>query len=126
MDKKRTPNIVGESIDEALGLIGGKLIGEAPHNQHRESCLNHSRPPWRGYLDETSGVRLRDWLAGRRIPLNILDSSGHASPVDLQRFAAAIDAREVVPVHTRQATGYSELFANVRERADGEWWAVQA
>jgi len=43
--KKRTPNIVGESIDEALGLIGGKLIGEAPHYQHRESCLRLSRPP---------------------------------------------------------------------------------
>ena len=79
---------------------------------------------WPGYLDERSGVRLPNWLAARHIPLTVLHSSGHASVADLQRFAAAINAKEVVPMHTRQAGRYAELFANVHEHADGDWWAV--
>ncbi|MGH2927348.1 MAG: MBL fold metallo-hydrolase RNA specificity domain-containing protein, partial [Solirubrobacteraceae bacterium] len=69
-------------------------------------------------------AHLRDWLDARHIPLTVLHSSGHASVADLQRFAAAINAKEVVPVHTRQAHRYAELFADVRERRDGEWWTV--
>lgn len=77
---------------------------------------------WSGYLDRPAGVKLRDWLTARDIPLSILHSSGHASPADLQRFAAAINAKETVPVHTRQSGRYAELFPNVRERSNGEWW----
>ncbi len=79
---------------------------------------------WHGYLDEPAGAHLRDWLAARHIPLMVLHSSGHASVADLRRFADAINAKEVVPVHTWQAHRYAELFANVRERPDGEWWTV--
>jgi ribonuclease J len=79
---------------------------------------------WHGYLEEPSGLKLRDWLAARGIPLTVLHSSGHASVADLQRFAAAVAAKRVVPIHTRQAGRYSELFANVSVHPDGEWWTV--
>lgn len=67
---------------------------------------------------------LRAWLEARGIALTLLHSSGHASTADLQRFASAINAKEVVPIHTRQSPRYAELFSNARERADGEWWTV--
>jgi ribonuclease J len=79
---------------------------------------------WSGYLEQPSGVKLRRWLSERDIQVSMLHSSGHASPADLQRFAAAINAEEVVPVHTRQSDRYPELFANVRQRADAKWWTV--
>ena len=93
----------------------------------RAGCLARAHAMWsmwRGYLDEPSGVKLSDWLAALRIPLTVLHSSGHASVEDLQRFAAAINAKEVVPVHTRQPGRYADLFANVRAHHDGEWWTV--
>ena len=93
----------------------------------RAGCLEGAGAVWSmwpGYLDEPSGAKLRGWLGENGIPLSILHSSGHANVGDLQRLAAAINAQEVVPVHTRQATRYSKLFANVRERADGVWWTV--
>jgi ribonuclease J len=79
---------------------------------------------WSGYLDQPPGVKLLAWLQARNIGLSVLHSSGHATSRDLQRFAAAINAKEVVPVHTRQPGRYAELFSNVRERADGAWWTV--
>jgi ribonuclease J len=93
----------------------------------RAGCLNGAHAiwsMWEGYLDEPSGVRLRDWLAARRIPLSAMHSSGHASVADLQRFAAAVDAKELVPMHTRHSRRYADLFANVRVHLDGEWWTV--
>lgn len=93
----------------------------------RINCLDGAQAiwsMWAGYLEEASGQQLRHWLAAREIPLTIAHSSGHATTTDLQRLAAAINARAVVPIHTRQAERYSELFENVRLRGDGEWWAV--
>lgn len=43
--RKSTLNIVGDIIDETLGLIGDKRFGKAPHYQHDESCLMLSREP---------------------------------------------------------------------------------
>jgi ribonuclease J len=79
---------------------------------------------WSGYLDEPSGTKLRAWLEDRGIGLTVVHSSGHATTADLQRFASAINAKELVPVHTRQSGRYGELFSNVRQHADGDWWNV--
>lgn len=79
---------------------------------------------WPGYLDQPSGERLLGWFEERSIPLTILHASGHAGPDDLQRYAAAVKAKEVVPIHTLHAERFSELFENVRIRKDGEWWEI--
>lgn len=116
---------------EDLSGLAGDLVmtfrGSMAAELDRVRCLEGAHlvwSMWRGYLDEPSGVKLRHWLTERGIPLTVLHSSGHASPMDLQRFASAINARQVVPVHTRQAAHYHELCANVRERTDGEWWTI--
>lgn len=93
----------------------------------RMACLTGAHAIWSmwpGYLEQESGSRSKEWLRACGIPLSLVHSSGHASLVDLQRLATAISAREVVPVHTRHADSYKELFVNVRKRLDGEWWSV--
>lgn len=108
---------------ELVMTFRGSMATELDH----AGCLEGAHAVWsmwHGYLDEPSGVRLRDWLAARHIPLTVLHSSGHASVADVQSLAAAINATEVVPVHTRHAGRYGELFANVRAHPDGQWWTV--
>ena len=78
---------------------------------------------WPGYLEEPSGVKLREWFSAHSIPLHLIHSSGHADVKDLQRFARAVDARQVVPVHTLAFARYAEHFANTHLHADGEWWS---
>ena len=115
-------DLAGRAADLVMtfrGSMAGELDGTG--------CLDGAHAVWSmwsGYLDQPSGTKLRRWLEARAIGLSVLHSSGHASTADLQRFASAVNAKEVVPVHTRQSSRFPELFANVRERADGEWWTV--
>ncbi len=129
VDWVRKQRVFPEELASRAGELVMTFRGSMATDLDRAGCLEGAHAVWsmwRGYLDNASGAKLRDWLAARRIPLTILHSSGHASLADLQRFAAAINAQEVVPVHTRHATRYPGLFANVRVRADGEWWTVPA
>jgi ribonuclease J len=94
---------------------------------HRAGCLAEAHAVWSmwtGYLDDQAGAHLRAWLEQRGIPLTVAHSSGHASVEDLQRFAAAISARQVVPIHTGAPKRFSGFFANVVLRDDGEWWTT--
>jgi ribonuclease J len=75
-------------------------------------------------LEKESGSHFHEWLSGRQIPLTLVHRSGHASVAALERLATAMSPRDVVPVHTRHADRYKELFPNVCKRSDGECWSV--
>lgn len=78
---------------------------------------------WPGYLDRPTSQPLLGWLGERDIPLTLLHASGHASPADLQRYAAAVAAKQVVPVHTSHPERFGDLLDGARIREDGEWWS---
>jgi ribonuclease J len=80
---------------------------------------------WDGYLTTPANEAFQAKLAARGVRLESIHTSGHASIMDLQRLAAAMAPDVLVPVHTFQGDRYPALFgANVRRRADGEWWEV--
>jgi ribonuclease J len=79
---------------------------------------------WDGYLKEGSGAQLKADCEARGIPFEIIHTSGHASIADLQRLAAAVRPKELVPIHTFEPERFPELFENVILRQDGEWWEV--
>ncbi len=79
---------------------------------------------WPGYLDQPSSRPLLTWLEERGIPLTLLHASGHASPDDLRRYAAAVAAKQVVLVHTCHPERFAPLVDNVQTRQDGEWWEI--
>jgi ribonuclease J len=79
---------------------------------------------WNGYLTEPSGVRLTRFLQDHEIPFAQQHTSGHASIVDLQRLAAAIGARRLVPIHSFGPERFTDLFDNVTQESDGSWWDV--
>lgn len=79
---------------------------------------------WPGYLHQASTQPLLTWLEERGIPLTLLHASGHAGPDDLRRYAAAVGANQVVPVHTCHPERFAPLVENVHIRQDGEWWEI--
>lgn len=79
---------------------------------------------WAGYLQNTSGERLSSFLNEHQIPMSIHHTSGHATLGDLQRLADAIDADQVVPIHTSSPDSFAARVRNVEVRKDGEWWTV--
>ena len=79
---------------------------------------------WEGYWELDSYAYLRDWLVKHGIPKVSIHTSGHASPVDLKRFAVALQPTKIVPIHTFKPEIYNELFNHVEIHADGENWEV--
>ena len=79
---------------------------------------------WNGYLESGMYDDVQAWLKKNNIPLQKIHTSGHASPFDLKRFAEALAPKALVPIHSFAPEKYSELFANVVNRNDGEWWSI--
>jgi ribonuclease J len=53
-----------------------------------------------------------------------LHTSGHASPADIARFAAAIGPRRIVPVHGLSWDAPGIELPHVQRLADGERWVL--
>ncbi len=80
---------------------------------------------WQGYLTSPANEAFRAKLGALGVEMETIHTSGHASIIDLKRLAEALAPDALVPVHTFEGDQYPELFgANVRLRADGEWWEV--
>ena len=79
---------------------------------------------WSGYLDpdDANSGWARAQAAGARAVK--LHTSGHASPADLARFAAAIAPRALVPVHGIAWEKPAISLPPVRRLADGEAWTL--
>jgi ribonuclease J len=90
-------------------------------------CLNGAGfvySQWLGYLENGSYLEMQAWLENHGIEINYIHTSGHASPVDLKRFAGALAPKSLIPIHSFAPEKYSSLFSNVVYREDGEWWEV--
>jgi ribonuclease J len=74
---------------------------------------------WDGYLKEGSGAHLKADCEARGIPFEIIHTSGHASIADLQRLAAAVRPKALVPIHTFEPERFPELFESVVQHQDG-------
>jgi len=79
---------------------------------------------WQGYLEKGSYTVMEEWLKQHGIKMKHIHTSGHASPVDLKRFAEALAPKALVPIHSFSPDKYAELFSNVVCKDDGEWWEV--
>lgn len=93
----------------------------------KSGCLAGARfiySQWRGYLERGSYASTQRWLKRHGIEIEYCHTSGHAPPVDLQRFANAIAPKTLVPVHSFAPEQYAGLFDNVEVKRDGEWWNV--
>jgi ribonuclease J len=76
---------------------------------------------WEGYLKEGSGAELKAECERRQIPFEIIHTSGHASPVDLKRLAAAVAPKRLIPIHTFARDRFPDLFDNVAFFDDNQW-----
>lgn len=77
---------------------------------------------WDGYLGVGSpGAALKADCERRGMPFEVIHTSGHASPGDLKRLAAAVAPKRLIPIHTFERERFPTLFENVSIHDDGEW-----
>ncbi|MBA3326881.1 MAG: hypothetical protein H0T43_01080 [Solirubrobacterales bacterium] len=79
---------------------------------------------WEGYLQGESMASTRQVLRRNGARVSFIHTSGHATATDLEAFVRRVDAREVVPIHTRSPHICAGTFPGARLRTDGEWWDV--
>ena len=79
---------------------------------------------WPGYLMRPEYCELREVFDKAQGDFSICHTSGHIFPEDLVKFLSAVNARQVVPVHTTMPHKFSLLFRNVRVLSDGEVFEV--
>ena len=79
---------------------------------------------WPGYLKQSRLKRFIEWLENNRIPIDYCHTSGHSSVKDLKRFASAMKAKKLIPIHSFEPEAYTDLFENVELKEDGEHWLV--
>ena len=79
---------------------------------------------WEGYLAAETGTKFVSECQKLGIPLESIHTSGHADIDDLKRFAAAVNAAKLVPIHTFFPERFKELFRNVVLAGDGVWEEV--
>ncbi len=79
---------------------------------------------WEGYLKESPGTQLKEECKKRNISFEVIHTSGHASPGDLKRLAAAVAPKRLIPIHTFERDRFPDLFDNVTLIDDGQWMEV--
>ncbi|BAQ34162.1 MBL fold metallo-hydrolase [Dehalococcoides sp. THU3] len=74
---------------------------------------------WEGYLEKSG---LEEKLRQRKIQLERVHTSGHATKQDLKRFVEAMKPGCLIPIHTFYPQDYQDLFPDtpVRQLEDGE------
>ena len=117
------PEEVAAAAPRSVMLFRPSMIEDL----ERGACLDGARvvySMWDGYLEREEQQPFLRWLEHRGIPMDRVHTSGHAGAADLRRFAAAIDASRLVPIHTERRDLYSELFNSVSVEEDGKWWRI--
>ena len=72
---------------------------------------------WKGYWSRPNP--LRSFCETHGIDPLFIHTGGHAAQEDLQRLAAAVAPRAVVPIHTQHAARFDDLFSRVMQVPDG-------
>jgi ribonuclease J len=84
---------------------------------------------WLGYLDGThpeyfGSEQIAACRSDPAVNFIYAHTSGHAPVEDLQKMAAALNPRILVPIHTAYGAEFAQLFANVVTHNDGESWTL--
>jgi ribonuclease J len=97
--------------------------------QNAAAPINVVYSQWLGYLDGNhadyfGSDRIAAYRSDPAVNFVYAHTSGHAPVADLQRLAAALNPRKLVPIHTERGEDFSLLFANVVTHNDGESWTL--
>jgi len=107
--------------EKALVLIRGSMIPALEKIPGiRGSRVVYSQ--WKGYLDKDSSDsrKFKAFVSKYELDLEYVHTSGHATVDKLKRFAAALNPKILIPIHTFEAQKYPSLFSNVKLLKDGE------
>lgn len=116
------PEEIASAPEKWVMLFRGSMMGDiARLPPGTASTLVYSL--WPGYLDKGDD-EVRAWCHAKVMDLKLAHTSGHADPQLLVRFAKAMDAKCVIPIHTESPNVMKDLIPNVVVISDGDWMSI--
>lgn len=107
-------------------LYFGKMSSFRKINAFKEGNgpVNVIYSQWQGYLDGNhvdyfGSDKIAAYREDPEVNFVYAHTSGHAPVEDLQRLAAALNPKALVPIHTEYAAEFSKSFENVMTLKDG-------
>lgn len=123
-DKNRIyPKTLTDLKERCVLLMRPMHQYDLQQNQLLENAT-HIYSQWSGYWESENNRLVRNTLDERTIQTHFIHTSGHASPIDLQRFALALNPMAITPIHTFEPEQYAILFPNTQLKKDGESWQI--
>jgi ribonuclease J len=112
-------------------LYFGKMSSFRLINEFKNAVVpvNVIYSQWLGYLDgkyagQFGSDKISRYRSDPEVNFIYAHSSGHATLKDLQRLAAALKPKMLVPIHTEDAEGFRSKFENVMTLMDGETFVL--
>jgi len=113
-------------------LYFGKMSGFRFIDKFKNAAapVNVIYSQWLGYLagkhaDYYGSDQIAAYRSDPAVNFVYAHTSGHAPVADLQRLAAALNPRKLVPIHTEHGEDFSQIFATVVTHNDGEVFVVE-
>jgi ribonuclease J len=76
---------------------------------------------WPGYLEKSAPLRnMRMYFQRKGVRAEHIHTGGHATILELQKLAEAINASKIIPIHSFHSEEYKRHFAHVQLINDGE------
>lgn len=76
---------------------------------------------WEGYLKKPNTQKFIEYLTNRNFTLHKIHTSGHADTETLKQMVNALNPKNIVPIHTFNATEYCKIFSTpIVELNDGD------
>lgn len=73
-----------------------------------------------GYMKEPRFEKVQQFLEDNGMGTEVIHTSGHACFEDLKRVVEALQAKQLVPIHTFEPKVFTQIHPNVRFLKDGE------
>jgi ribonuclease J len=112
-------------------LYFGKMSGFRFIDKFKNAAapVNVIYSQWLGYLDGShleyfGSDKISRYRSDPEINFIYAHSSGHAPLKDLQKLAAALKPKMLIPIHTEDAKGFRSKFENVMTLMDGETFVL--
>jgi len=112
-------------------LYFGKMSGFRFIDKFKNAAapVNVIYSQWLGYLDGShpeyfGSDKISRYRSDPEINFIYAHSSGHAPLKDLQKLAAALKPKMLIPIHTEDAEGFRSKFENVTTLMDGETFVL--
>lgn len=109
---KITKEQIDQQFDKVVMIVRPSMIDDLQYIKNLNNGI-FTYSLWNGYRKEKSTKEFIETLIARGMEEKILHTSGHADREGLKRMVEVLKPKNLIPIHTFNASDYQSIFENV-------------